>query len=237
MPYATLTSMKRSLGLIAFFISNFLIAQTDSTQKHPLILKIAPLALLDPQTPVLLVGMEYIFHSHWGLEGNIGVNPFVTNATKPVDTYVRFDDHPSYNQYQLKLKSEVRYYLSKKRTPKGVYFALEMYYVFVRAERDDFHYQYEKVANIVYEYDHARIIKNLFGNNLKFGGQVMGRRFGMDMFVGVGYRISSTHYKTRNRSIDASGVNSFGKIENTEVAGTHIWPNLSLGFKYVYRLR
>lgn len=152
-----------------------------------LLLKLAPLTLLDPSTSALMLGLEFRPVPRVGLELDYGfqfrpLQLFDWNLNK---TNLRYH----------KFKLEGRYYIPRTKR-KQWYLAAEAFYVpqSYTVGRGTYQRGDEQRA-----YDQAHIEREVGGGALKAGQmRRLGQRFWLDMALGLGVRAREVRYETQN---------------------------------------
>ncbi len=147
-------------------------AQQDLGLEKRLLVKISPLAFLEPETIVLQGGVEYFFSNKISIQSEIGVNGGIFGITA---------DRGKNENFKLwRSKNEVKFYTSK------FYWAIEFFWMekdFIRL--DDYYVPFRQEIL----YDRAQIDFRVVGGGLKFGKQVFtSRNILIDSFVGLGAR-------------------------------------------------
>lgn len=184
--------------ITAFFLGICLISLSHSQSvysqksKH-LILKFAPLSLLDPYGPNYHFGIEVITKGNISVETDIAVFRTYNRGDLAVPKYV--------GNNGFKIKPEIRYYLYPKNREgvknKGIYIANEVFFTKNRQVRGDTFIHFDQDTDTSYIYTDYDIIKRFeIGNNIKIGCQgIIKDRLVIDLFVGVGVKYYHTQYE------------------------------------------
>lgn len=178
--------IRLSLMFILIVIS---ITQTSFGQKADrLILKFAPLSLLDPFGDNIHLGSEFQVKGPFSIETDFA-------------TYVQFLDSPRIkDRLGFKFKPEIRYYLNSKKQKtsnyKGFYIASELYFIFDKFKRGDTYIHYEQALDTNYLYhDYERIRRFIVGDNIKIGYQAVTRiKLTFDYYFGLGLKYYNGSY-------------------------------------------
>lgn len=187
--------MARTFSLLVggLTLSTSLLAQTPPPAAQPalhperLLLKLAPLTLLDPSTSALMLGLEFRPVPRLGIEVDYGFR------FRPVQL-LDWNQNKENLRYQ-KFKLESRYYIPRTERTQW-YVAAEVFYVPQRydLQRGTYERGDERRA-----YDRAHIEREVRGAALK-AGQIrrLGQRFWLDMALGLGVRQREVRYETQN---------------------------------------
>jgi hypothetical protein len=181
-----------------------------ASEQHKLILKLAPLSLIDI-TPTVQAGIEYLFTSHFGLQQEVGYGNFSYWESKQV----------------FRLRTEARYYLSPQNNP-GFYLALEGFYKYLD---DSGHYKFFFIFPTREPEPEQR---SIFGLHFKWGKQLLlGKNWILDMYMGVGFRRAKVHTWQQERTDyeQPGGPLVFPAHYQTYYEN---WPSLTLGVKIGY---
>ncbi len=230
--------MNRNLFICLFFLLGIqpLFGQQKSDSLPPLavrqprlIIKWAPLSLIDPHSTVQL-GAEYIMGGSWSIQQEIGYG-------RNLEVIASED----YNNREIwRSRTELRkYYTDDAFKPKGTgaYIAFEVLYKRINYEKEgrigrdcvDGGCEYAVITDYT-------LLKDVVGFHGKFGGQfVVEKRFVIDVYIGGGLR---------NITVKAPGYPSnpamfldeeMGAIRtNITMPGNHTMISMSGGFKLGY---
>lgn len=228
--------MNKKITLIIFLLLSFQVLKaqekTDSLSplvaKQPrLIIKWAPLSLIDPHSTVQL-GAEYLMGNAWSVQQEIGYGRnFEVLATE------------DYHDREIwRFRTEFRKYTDEFRSKgTGPYTAFEVLYKRInyakegRIGRDcaDGGCEYAMITDYT-------LLKDVIGIHVKFGGQfVVENRLVIDIYMGGGLR---------NITVKASGYPSIPELfldeetrfikSNVTMPGNHTMLSMSGGFKLGY---
>jgi len=214
--------------LLSFFIGiSNLNAQTDKN----VILKWAPLNLIDPFGSQLLLGGEFMLNEKIGLEINVAAF---------IPLYELFDSsEPEIkDQYGIKLKPEIRYY-SKSRSLaidgennkkfSSKYVAYELFFVGKQYKRGDtFVTPDENPENRETFFEYETIGGFEIGNNAKFGYQyISASGFAFETYFGFGFAFYNYKYIYEVQAYECCPTMDFLR----ERTGKGIRANITLGIK------
>jgi Protein of unknown function (DUF3575) len=216
-----------------FLLSLAASAQAPRPEMPTLTLKLAPLAVLDPTTPCLLVGAEYRPTDRLGVEVQYGGQFMPLQLTGFGLTENRRDF-----RYH-KIKVELRRYLEvdDAHPRRQTIFALQPFFIpqqYVRG-KGYFHDGRQYIG-----YDEARVEKNIIGLAAKVGMVWnLGSHWQLEATTGLGGRYMNVKFWTVNRRIASEmgtfAGNMFNQIERPgEVINIHVEANVKVG--YVLRL-
>ena len=180
--------MRIRLSLLFFLIVISITQETFGQKADKLILKVAPLSLLDPFGENIHVGSEFILKGPLSIETDFA-------------TYIRIFDPPRIkDRIGFKIKPEIRYYLnSKKQKPayyKGFYIANELYFIFDKFKRGDTFIHYDQALDTNYLYhDYEKIRRFIIGDNFKIGYQSVTKiKLTFDYYFGLGLKYYNGTY-------------------------------------------
>jgi hypothetical protein len=219
------------LPLFFFLLPTMGIAQEnkdsllDSAKSH-LVIKFTPLSLVDPLTPALQFGVEYIpgaLQNRIGLQFDYGYN------------LALFRDKGSWVQEDTdyhKFRSEIRGYLGKKRS-RGVYLALEGFYIHQDIFLKD--QGYTDIYGQDYSFDAAEVLNTVKGFALKTGNNFyFGKRWNVDFYTGFGFRYVTTKYQTQGR--EEANFFKIIPLDHKQEKDNFRRFHLAFNFKVGYRL-
>jgi hypothetical protein len=199
-------------------------------------LKFSPLALLDPNTPVLQLGPQVNF-KRYGLSAEFGLafdGLAGLGRTREDSLFV----DPAY----YKVRTEAKYFLGRGKNNYAAvnpYLSVEGFWVPRRFGR------YNDVifrAGGTYRYAYSDISRNVLGGCFKFGLEpVLYKRWILDAFFGLGVRRLMISHKPvgQVREIPSAIMPmlwwaGFRRIDQRE--GSFYRPHLAMGFKIGYVL-
>jgi hypothetical protein len=182
--------------LLFAFIFGFYISSGQTIKRK--IIKIAPLNLVDPFGPNLLLGGEFILDENIGLELNLaGYIPF--------DEIFHADQPKIIDFYGIKFKPEVRYYFKARNTEEGIektkkfsskYISYELFFVGKHYKKGDTFINFsEDPANEESFYAYETIGGFEIGNNAKIGYQYISvSGFTFETYIGFGIAYYNYRY-------------------------------------------
>jgi hypothetical protein len=169
------------------------VSQKSFCQKeNNIIVKFAPLGLLEPYGQNIHLGSEFISKGQFSFETDIAA-------------YIRIfgkDNNPPRikDRIGFKIKPEIRYYLNSKK-PKtygyeGFYIANELNFTIDKFKRGDTFTHFDQVLDTAYSYhDYEKIRRFIIGDNLKIGYQSVTKiRLTFDYYFGVGLQYYNASY-------------------------------------------
>ncbi|UZD21011.1 DUF3575 domain-containing protein [Algoriphagus halophytocola] len=198
--------------LFAFFAQ----AQRNLNLEDRLLIKVSPLALLEPETIVIQGGIEYFFSSKFSIQTELGVNGGIFGIPSGRGKNEDFN--------LWKSKSELKFHT------KNHYWGLELFFVnkaFIRT--DDYFFD----SNTKIWYNKAHIDFQVLGSGLKFGKQqFISQNLLLDSFIGVGFR-------SRNREINLLELSPVQEVEEEyflssdryRFNGKDYIPHITIGIK------
>lgn len=154
-----------------------------------ILVKWAPLNLLDPVYPALQLGVEFYLKDRWSLEQSLG-GCLNCNRKGTATHMLPYVD-------ALKIRTQGRYYLKKDRKELlgGSYFGGEVYYVWGQYQREAFFVENEGGDNC---FDSFGVNRRAMGGNILYGYQLITKRgFVLDAFGGVGLRQERVNHSDR----------------------------------------
>jgi hypothetical protein len=160
-------------------------------KEDKLILKFAPLDLIDPYGENIHLGSEFILNSPLTFE---------TDFSAYVGLYNRNKETPRIaDRIGFKIKPEIRYYLnSKEKTVcyRGFYVADELYFITDKFKRGDTFRHYDQALDTSFLYhDYERIKRFVIGNNFKIGYQAVTKfKLIFDFYFGIGLKYYNGSY-------------------------------------------
>jgi hypothetical protein len=224
--------MKHFLLLLTLCLCLNLVALAQEHKAVSYQLRFSPLALVDPNTPVLQLGGQVNFQRFaFSVEFGGAIEQVTRLGHKETDSL--FLNHRYY-----KIRSEAKYFLAPKKdngfSRLNPYLGLEGFWVprrfrryndVIRREDGDFFYTYSDVS------------RNVLGGCLKFGLEpVVYKKWVIDAFIGAGIRrLSIGHQPAGRRPDPYSGLVFITRADQRE--GTSYRPHLAAGFKVGYVLR
>jgi len=180
--------MRIRLSLLFFLIVISITQETFGQKADKLILKVAPLSLLDPFGENIHLGSEFILKSPLSIETDFA-------------TYIRIFDPPRIkDRIGFKIKPEIRYYLNSKKQKtasyKGFYIANELYFIFDKFKRGDTFIHYDQTLDTNYLYhDYEKIRRFIIGDNFKIGYQSVTKiKLTFDYYFGLGLKYYNGSY-------------------------------------------
>lgn len=218
--------MKNRISLLLLLIIISATYKSFGQNVDILILKFAPLSLLDPFGENVHIGSEFNLNGPFSIEADLA-------------TYVQIFDSPRIkDRLGFKFKPEIRYYLtSKKRKTSdcgGFYIANELYFIFDKFKRGDTFRHYDQTLDTNYLYhDYERIRRFIIGDNFKIGYQAVTKiKLTFDYYFGLGlkYYKGSYDYKVN----DPICCNVMRPFEIAVDKG--IKPDMTFGIKVGYVL-
>jgi hypothetical protein len=165
--------------------------QSSGQKTDNLIFKFAPLGLLEPYGQNIHLGCEFI-----------SAGPFTIETD--VATYIKLfnrDETRYKDRIGIKIKPEIRYYLSSKKTKtvnyEGFYIANELYLTMDKFKRGDtfihFNQPRQGVDSLYYAYEKIR--RFIVGDNFKIGYQSVTKiNLTFDYYFGLGLRYYNGSY-------------------------------------------
>ncbi len=206
-----------------FFVPNLFAQEHITIQKQRTVLvKWAPLNLIDPAYPALQVGVEFKIHDRWSLEQQFG-GCLNCNREGTATQLLPFVD-------AIKARTQGRFYLNKARKEalRGSYLAVEGLYVWSQYQHDAFFVDNEGRDGCFDKFD---VKRRGVGLNGLYGTQFIGKRgFVVDFFTGVGIRHERVQHLGRNclGMIDSYPDCLFCSIHDRK---SRLRPSVSLGIK------
>jgi len=180
-----LESIKRIL--IFLFLNGILFSQVTFCQNTDhVILKFAPLSLLDPYGQNIHFGAEFIQKGNSSFEVDFAV--YISNSNSRIS-----------NRKGFKIKPEIRVFLNKENIVernKGLYLANELFFIKDNFIRSDTFIGYDQELDTTYLYDDYEIIDRFeIGDNIKIGYQAVTKQnIIIDSFLGIGLRYYNAKY-------------------------------------------
>ncbi|MPR32226.1 DUF3575 domain-containing protein [Salmonirosea aquatica] len=199
-----------------------------------IILKVTPLALFDLDNTVQ-AGIEVpLWNPAWTVQQEVGYGHSAFNLW-----HVERDEHPHRETWRS--RSQIRYYFHK-RNQQSAYIAGE--YLFKKNSEEQFEsvgYDCtggrfnQQCAYFKNQDTHLGRFVNAF--HIKWGGQiVMGERWLMDIYLGLGIRALNVRYLGLPRNTRSDDQVDFFSIR-TDIPGRYRpTGSLSMGFHFGYRL-
>jgi hypothetical protein len=181
--------MKR-IFLILLLITIAVQQYSFGQKADKLVLKIAPLSLLDPFGSNIHLGSEFFIKDRLSLETDVAAYLRVSD---------RDDDTPRIKDRSgFKVKPEVRYYLNRpnkeQKTFRGFYIADELFFITDKYRRGDTFVKYNESTQIMY-YDYEKIRRFELGNNVKIGYQAVTKiKLTFDFYIGAGLEYYNATY-------------------------------------------
>ncbi|RAK66915.1 DUF3575 domain-containing protein [Hymenobacter edaphi] len=196
-------------------------AAPPSILQPRIILKLTPLALLDPGTPTLLLGAEYRLRPRLGVALDYG-----HSVRQPYPIRYRTDWRCH------KLRAELRSYFAETAGRAG-FWAVEAAYLPQRYTLR----HYEQAAYVHY-FDPARVRRDVWALAAHAGWLWgLGPRWRLELAGGLGVRRRSVRYAVRNETVASRGSAYEGLFTSDETPGTTAWlPQLAVRFKVGYAL-
>jgi len=155
------------------------------------ILKFAPLGLLEPYGQNIHLGSEFISKGPFSIETDIA-------------TYIKIfsgDNNRYKDRIGIKIKPEIRYYLSSQKTNtfsyKGFYVANELYFTTDKFKRGDTFAHFDQTSQEIDSiyYDYEKIRRFIVGDNFKIGYQSVTKiKLTFDYYFGVGFQYYNASY-------------------------------------------
>jgi hypothetical protein len=189
-----------------------------------------PLAVADIFSfPTIQAGFEYRFRGRFSWYNELGV--------EYIRTFVDLADTAILRPRGIKAKTEIRYYFQQDH-----YLAVNAFLT------NDVHntqlsYLYNRDTSML-RGDAFGVRKQVYGWNLVYGGQgEWGKRFWLDWYVGLGWRLRDIHTVGEEynysrdrmvRSIDLNVADIRADVDSR--GGVSVAPNLTAGVRVVYRL-
>jgi hypothetical protein len=234
--------MKYTTLILILFFSSSVYSQTNkNSKKESALIKFCPLALIDDMSfPTIQGGFEFKLSKKMTWYNEIGIK-YRKSVMENTDTSFL-------NSYGFKLKTEFRYYFQKKyrrRTPKtyqGLYSGANLFFTHDEHNTQIEYYHNTNDAQIFT--DVFGVKKNVYGLNLIFGYQkLLSRKLGFDSYVGLGVRVRdiTTVHEEYNKNTDHTvspidlNIRSM-RDESDANAGTKVLPDLTFGFRLIYKL-
>ncbi|MCC2548438.1 DUF3575 domain-containing protein [Hymenobacter sp. BT175] len=201
------------------------VAQTQSDSlAGRLSLKLAPLALLDPNYSTLQVGVDYRLDPRYSVWLSYGLQSSV------VKLFQWHNDRPDLRYH--KLRTGVRRYFRVARQLES-YVEAEAFFIPVRYTISSY-----RTANGVHTFDATRARRDIWGGALN-GGLLwhLGPRWQFDAAAGLGARHVETNYAVRNEQIVARGGFYEHFFEQSNAPGRSDWrPHLTFRLGIGYQL-
>jgi len=207
------------------------VSQKSFCQKeNKLILKFAPLGLLEPYGENIHFGSEFISKGQLSIE---------TDFATYIRIFDRDDDTPRIkDRIGFKIKPEIRYYLNSKKQKavsyKGFYIANELFFISDRFKRGDTYRQYDQTLDTNYLYHaYEKIRRFELGDNLKIGYQSVTKiKLTFDYYFGLGLKYYNGSYDYKITDPICCPVMRFFEIPIYK----GIRPNITFGIKLGYVL-
>ena len=207
-------------------------------QNNKLSITFCPLAAVDfVSFQTIQGGIEYRFTPAISWYNEFGVEYIRSFISLPDTTILR--------PHGIKAKSELRYYFSGTNShgllTRGHYIALNAFLT-SDTHNTDVHYLSNK--DTIRREDAFGVRKKVWGLNLVYGRQqMMGKRFGWDLYLGLGIRfryistVGEQFNYTRDEVIMPIDYNIPAARAQTEAkGGFSMAPNLTAGIRVFYRL-
>ncbi|MBW6481221.1 MAG: hypothetical protein K0B37_17465 [Bacteroidales bacterium] len=178
---------------VLFFLIVILNSQNTFSQKaDKLILKFAPLSLMDPYGENIHLGSEFI---------SKGPLSFETDFATYILIFDRDNELPRIkDRIGIKIKPEIRYYLNSRKPKsvfyKGFYIANELYLISDKFKRGDTYIHYDHALDTNYLYhDYEKIKRFIIGDNFKIGYQSVTKiKLTFDYYFGLGLKYYNGSY-------------------------------------------
>lgn len=179
-----------------FTIFCLLIVITVSTKSFGqktdnLIFKFAPLGLLEPYGQNIHLGCEFISKGPFTIETDVATYIKLFNRDE-----IRYKD-----RIGIKIKPEIRYYLSSKKPKtvnyKGFYIANELYFTMDKFKRGDTFTHFDQTIQGIDSsyYDYEKIRRFIVGDNFKIGYQSVTKiNLTFDYYFGLGFQYYNASY-------------------------------------------
>lgn len=162
-----------------------------SQQTDNIILKLAPLGLMEPYAQNIHLGSEFISKGRFSIETDFA-------------TYVKIfnrDENRYKDRVGIKIKPEIRYYLNSIKPEdfnyEGFYLANELYFTMDKFKRGDSYFHFDQISQQVDSqyYDYEKIRRFIVGDNFKFGYQSVTKvKLTFDYYIGVGIQYYNAWY-------------------------------------------
>jgi hypothetical protein len=216
-----------------------IVLSTHTFAQNKLSVTFCPLAAADfISFQTIQGGIEYRFTPALSWYNEFGVEYIRSFISLPDTTILR--------PHGIKAKTEIRYYFpgSGRRSvfSRGHYIALNAFLT-SDTHNTDVHYLYNRDTSLPRE-DAFGVRKKVWGLNLVYGRQQMiGKRFGLDLYLGLGLRFR--YITTVGRQFDYNrdylempiDYNIPAERAQTEAkGGFSMAPNLTAGIRVFYRL-
>jgi hypothetical protein len=180
--------MKPRLIILSLLL--ILISSTKSygQETDKLIIKLAPLGLLEPYGQNIHLGTEFISKGPFSLETDVA-------------TYIKFfnkNENRIQDRIGIKIKPEIRYYFASNK-PKtinnqGFYIANELYLTMDKFKRRDT-FRHEALPYDSLYQDFEKIRRFIIGNNFKVGYQSVTKwKLTLDYHIGLGLQYYNATY-------------------------------------------
>ena len=211
------------------FLNGMLFSQLAFSQNTDyVILKFAPLSLIDPYGPNIQFGAELIQKGKISFELDFAL--FLRNFYL-IDKTPRISDRKGF-----KLKPEIRFFLSKENIEernRGLYLANELFFVKDNFKRNETFRGFDQELNTYYVYYSDEIIDRFeIGDNIIFGYQaVIYQDIIIDTFLGLGLKYYNAKY---NREITDEICSHPLRIFELPV-GSGVIASYTLGIKVGYK--
>ncbi len=180
--------MKIRLSLLFLLIVISITQKSFGQKADNLVLKLAPLSLLDPFGENLHLGSEFNLKGPFSIETDFAIYTSILDHSRIKD------------RFGFKIKPEIRYYLNSKKQKtsnyKGFYIANELYFIFDKFKRGDTFIHYEQSLDTSYIYhDYERIRRFIVGDNFKIGYQAVTKiKLTFDYYFGLGLKYYNGSY-------------------------------------------
>jgi len=224
----SMRSIKRIM--IFLFLDGILFSQGTFCQNTDhVILKFAPLSLIDPYGPHVHFGLEFISKGKIAFESDFSI--YIPNI------YFNDETPRISNRKGFKLKPEIRFFLNgetvKEKNNRGLYLANEVFFVKDNYKRGDTFRGYDQELDTTYIYfDYEIIDRYEIGDNLKIGYQVIIKeKLIIDSFLGLGLRYYNAKYDYEITDEICCPTMRFFKLP----VGKGVVPSYTLGIKVGYK--
>lgn len=180
--------MKPRLIILCLLLIITISAKSFGQETDKLILKLAPLGLLEPNGQNIHIGTEFISKGPFSIETDVA-------------TYIKIfnrGENRIKDRIGIKIKPEIRYYFSSK-TPvsnRGFYIANELYLTMDKFKRGDtFRHYSEGLQYDSLYHDFEKIRRFIIGNNFKIGYQTVTKiKLTFDYHLGLGLQYYNATY-------------------------------------------
>ncbi len=240
--------MKKHWKLLLIIILTFTFLKTtatirDSTLRFPkgVYFKWTPFNLALNKVPTFQIGLEFKFHNFYSIQTEIGIGTgsvWEDKSDKSQHGYGYVDlNFQDMDQVHNKYRIEAGKYIGKGSKS---YLAFESCYFTTRFKRKNSEYI---VNNMRYKYNDAFANRKGLILWAKLGRQIgIGKYFFVDVFAGLGVRVSNTEYSLVNFDNSAPSeiyASSFWNIfdQDKYTGHTYIFPHAGFGAKLGFRIK